>query len=53
MAKNRRKQKKEFEISNSHLVSCGLIGFGVIYLLSLISFNFINSESLTSLSKAI
>lgn len=39
MPKNRRKQKKEFEISNSHLVSCGLIGFGVIYLLSLISFS--------------
>ena len=39
MAKNRRKQKKEFEISNSHLISFGLIGFGVIYLLSLISFS--------------
>ena len=39
MPKNRRKQKKEFEISNSHLISCGLIGFGVIYLLSLISFS--------------
>ena len=39
MPKNRRKQKKEFEISNSHLVSCGLIGFAVIYLLSLISFS--------------
>ena len=43
MAKNRRKQKKEFEISNSHLISFGLIGFGVIYLLSLISFSLISN----------
>jgi S-DNA-T family DNA segregation ATPase FtsK/SpoIIIE len=39
MANTRRKQKKEFEISNSHLISIGLIGFGIIYLLSLISFS--------------
>ncbi|MDA7681323.1 DNA translocase FtsK [Verrucomicrobiales bacterium] len=39
MANARRKRKKEFEISNSHLISIGLIGLGVIYLLSLISFS--------------
>ena len=39
MANSRRKRKKEFEISNSHLISIGLIGLGLIYLLSLISFS--------------
>ena len=39
MANARRKRKKEFEISNSHLISIGLIGLGLIYLLSLISFS--------------
>ena len=39
MANTKRKRRKEFEISNSHLVSLGLIGFGFLYLLSLLSFS--------------
>lgn len=39
MANTKRKRRKEFELSNSHLFSLGLIGFGFLYLLSLISFS--------------
>ena len=39
MANTKRKRRKEFELSNYHLVSLGLIGFGFIYLLSLLSFS--------------
>ena len=39
MANTKRKRRKEFELSNSHLVSLGLIGFGFLYLLSLLSFS--------------
>ena len=39
MANTKRKRRKEFELSNSHLLSLGLIGFGFLYILSLISFS--------------
>lgn len=39
MANTKRKRRKEFELSNSHLLSLGLIGFGFLYLLSLVSFS--------------
>ncbi|HIG84569.1 MAG TPA: DNA translocase FtsK [Verrucomicrobia bacterium] len=39
MANIKRKRRKEFELSNSHLLSLGLIGFGFLYILSLISFS--------------
>ena len=39
MANTKRKRRKEFELSNSHLFSLGLIGFGFLYLLSLVSFS--------------
>jgi S-DNA-T family DNA segregation ATPase FtsK/SpoIIIE len=39
MANTKRKRSKEFELSNSHLLSLGLIGFGFLYILSLISFS--------------
>jgi DNA segregation ATPase FtsK/SpoIIIE, S-DNA-T family len=39
MANTKRKRRKEFELSNSHLLSLGLMGFGFLYILSLASFS--------------